>query len=262
MALFMVQNDLTEEDIYEKGDTLSFPESVISFFAGDLGQPVGGFPEKLQKIILKDKPFITDRPGLHAAPVNFDDVVAELTEKLGYKPGQHEVLSYILYPQVFLDYQKMQNEFGSVTLLDTPTFFNGMRVGEKISVEIEKGKVLLIHLDSISEPDSEGNRTLFYNLNGQRREVIVKDTSIKTTTIVKEKAEPSNPHHVGATMPGSVVTILVKPDEKVVKGQPLMVTEAMKMETTIEAPFDGEIKRIYVKAAEAIATQDLLIEMK
>ena len=262
MALFMVQNDLTEEDIYEKGDTLSFPESVISFFAGDLGQPVGGFSEKLQKIILKDKPFITDRPGLHAAPVNFDDVVAELTEKLGYKPGQHEVLSYILYPQVFLDYQKMQNEFGSVTLLDTPTFFNGMRVGEKISVEIEKGKVLLIHLDSISEPDSEGNRTLFFNLNGQRREVIVKDTSIKTTTIVKEKAEPSNPHHVGATMPGSVVTILVKPDEKVVKGQPLMVTEAMKMETTIEAPFDGEIKRIYVKAAEAIATQDLLIEMK
>ena len=156
----------------------------------------------------------------------------------------------------------MQNEFGSVTLLDTPTFFNGMRVGEKISVEIEKGKVLLIHLDSISEPDSEGNRTLFFNLNGQRREVIVKDTSIKSTAIVKEKAEPSNPHHIGATMPGSVVTVLVKPDEKVVKGQPLMVTEAMKMETTIEAPFDGEIKRINVKAAEAIATQDLLIEMK
>lgn len=262
MALFMVQNDLTEKDIYEKGDTLSFPESVVSFFAGDLGQPVGGFPEKLQKIILKDKPFITDRPGLHAAPVNFDEVVAELTEKIGYTPGRHEVLSYLLYPQVFLDYQKMQNEFGSVTLLDTPTFFNGMRVGEKISVEIEKGKVLLIHLDSISEPDNEGNRTLFFNLNGQRREIIVKDTSIKSATVAKAKAEPSNAHHIGATMPGSVVTVLVEPNEKVVKGQPLMVTEAMKMETTIEAPFDGEIKKIYVAAAEAIATQDLLIEMK
>ena len=262
MALFMVQNDLTEADIYAKGETLSFPESVISFFAGDLGQPVGGFPEKLQKIILKDKPSFKDRPGLHATPVVFEDVLAELTEKLGYKPAQHEVLSYILYPQVFLDYQKMQNEFGSVTLLDTPTFFNGMRVGEKISVEIEKGKVLLIHLDSVSEPDNEGNRMLFFNLNGQRREVLVKDTSIKTTSVMNQKAEPTNQHHIGATMPGSVVTVLVEAGEKVVKGQPLMVTEAMKMETTIEAPFDGEIKQIFVKATESIATQDLLIELK
>ncbi len=262
MALFMVQNDLSEADIYEKGETLNFPESVISFFAGDLGQPVGGFPEKLKKIILKDKPFFTDRPGLHAPAVSFEAVTVELTEKLGYTPGRHEVLSYILYPQVFLDYQKMQNEFGSVTLLDTPTFFNGMRVGEKISVEIEKGKTLLIHLDSISEPDNEGNRTLFFNLNGQRREVVIKDTSVKSMTAVKEKAEPSNRHHIGATMPGSVVTILVEAGEKVVKGQPLMVTEAMKMETTIESPADGEIKKIYVKASEAIATQDLLIELK
>ncbi|MGY3736783.1 pyruvate carboxylase [Lactococcus taiwanensis] len=261
MALFMIQNELNEEDVYARGSELNFPESVVSFFRGDLGQPVGGFPEKLQHIIVKDKAVLADRPGLHAEKVNFAAVKAELAEKIGYQPGDHEVISYIMYPQVFLDYQKMQREFGAVTLLDTPTFLHGMRLGESIEVQIEKGKTLSIRLDEIGEPDLAGNRVLFFNLNGQRREVVINDQSVQTQVVAKRKAETGNPNQIGATMPGSVLEILVQAGDKVSKGQALMVTEAMKMETTIEAPFDAEIKEIFVIKGEAIQTQDLLIEL-
>lgn len=261
MALFMVQNELTEEDVYARGAELNFPESVVSFFRGDLGQPVGGFPEQLQKLIVKDKSVITDRPGLHAQAVNLEAVKAELAEKIGYEPGDHEVVSYLMYPQVFLDYQKMQHEFGAVTLLDTPTFLHGMRLGEKVEVQIEKGKTLSIRLDEIGEPDLAGNRVLFFNLNGQRREVVINDHSVKTQVVAKVKAETGNQHQIGATMPGSVLEVLVKVGDKVKKGQALMVTEAMKMETTIEAPFDAEIAKLHVLKGEAIQTQDLLLEL-
>ena len=262
MALFMVQNNLTEEDVYARGQELNFPESVVSFFRGDLGQPVGGFPEKLQQIIVKNKSVITDRPGLHTAPVDFEQVKAELAEKIGYDPGDHEVISYLLYPQVFLDYQKMQQEFGSVTLLDTPTFLYGMTLGEKIEVQIEKGKTLSIRLDEIGEPDLSGDRVLFFNLNGQRREVVINDKSVKTQVVAKRKAETGNVNQIGATMPGSVLDVLIQPGDHVKKGQTLMVTEAMKMETSIEAPFSGVIADVFVHKGEAIQTKDLLIEIR
>lgn len=262
MALFMVQNDLTEEDIYERGTELSFPESVISFFRGDLGQPVGGFPKELQAIILKGKEAYDVRPGSLAAPVNFDDVKAELAQLIGYEPKHEEVLSYIMYPEVFLTYRKTYDMFADVKVLDTPTFFYGMRLGERVNVEIEKGKVLIIRLDDIGEPDLEGNRTLFFNLNGQRREIIVKDSSIKSTIQAKQKIEPTNKEHYGATMSGSVLEVSVKKGDKVKRGDTLLVTEAMKMETTIQARFDGIVELIYVSAGEPIESGDLLIEVK
>lgn len=261
MALFMVQNELSEEDIYEKGETLSFPESVVTFFQGELGQPVGGFPEKLQKIILKGRPASTERPGLFAETVDFEKVKAELAKKIGYEPKQEEVLSYLMYPQVFLDYQTAYNQFGDVTLLDTPTFFQGIRLGETVNVQIEKGKILIIRLDEIGEPDIEGNRVLFFNLNGQRREITVKDTSIVSAVKTRRKAEPTNREQIGATMSGSVLDVLVKKGDTVKRGDTLMVTEAMKMETAIEAPFDGEIAHLYVVAGDPIASGDLLIEV-
>ncbi|MGG5316161.1 pyruvate carboxylase [Enterococcus sp. AZ072] len=262
MALFMVQNNLTEQDIYDRGDELSYPDSVISLFQGDLGQPTGGFPEKLQKIILQGRPALTERPGASAAPVDFEKVKAELAELIGFEPSKTDVLSYLMYPQVFLDYQKSYAQFGDVTLLDTPTFFAGMRLGETISVQIEKGKMLIIRLDEIGEADIEGNRTLFFNLNGQRREINVKDSSIKSSVQTKRKAEPTNREQIGATMSGSVLKVLVKKGEHVEKGQPLMVTEAMKMETSIDARFDGEVEHIYVEEEESISSGDLLIEVK
>ncbi|CAI3251849.1 pyruvate carboxylase [Enterococcus cecorum] len=262
MALFMVQNQLTEEDLYEKGDTLSFPDSVVSFFEGQLGQPVGGFPEKLQKIILKGRPAITVRPGQLAPAVDFEKVRNELAEKVGFTPKDEQVLSYLMYPKVFLDYCKAYDQFGEVKLLDTPTFFYGMRLGEKINVEIEKGKVLIIRLDEIGEADEEGNRILFFNLNGQRREIVVNDKSIQSTIVHRKKAEPTDKNQYGATMSGSVLQVLVKKGDYVKKGDVLMITEAMKMETAIEARFDGVVDHLYVQPGEIIQSGDLLIELK
>lgn len=262
MALFMVQNQLTEEDLYEKGDTLSFPDSVVSFFEGQLGQPVGGFPEKLQKIILKGRPAITVRPGQLAPAVDFEKVRNELAEKVGFTPKDEQVLSYLMYPQVFLDYCKAYDQFGEVKLLDTPTFFYGMRLGEKINVEIEKGKVLIIRLDEIGEADEEGNRILFFNLNGQRREIVVNDKSIQSTIVHRKKAEPTDKNQYGATMSGSVLQVLVKKGDHVKKGDVLMITEAMKMETAIEARFDGVVDHLYVQPGEIIQSGDLLIDLK
>ncbi|MCJ0536806.1 pyruvate carboxylase [Enterococcus cecorum] len=262
MALFMVQNQLTEEDLYEKGDTLSFPDSVVSFFEGQLGQPVGGFPEKLQKIILKGRPAITVRPGQLAPAVDFEKVRNELAEKVGFTPKVEQVLSYLMYPQVFLDYCKAYDQFGEVKLLDTPTFFYGMRLGEKINVEIEKGKVLIIRLDEIGEADEEGNRILFFNLNGQRREIVVNDKSIQSTIVHRKKAEPTDKNQYGATMSGSVLQVLVKKGDRVKKGDVLMITEAMKMETEIAARFDGVVNHLYVHPGETIQSGDLLIELK
>lgn len=261
MALFMVQNELTEEDIFSRGRELSYPESVISFFQGDLGQPTGGFPHELKDIILNGRPSIDVRPGSLTEPVDFDEVAAELEKLIGYPPSHEEVLSYLMYPQVFLDYTKMYESFADIEVLDTPTFFQGMRVGETVEVRIEKGKTLIIELSDIGAPDLEGNRVLFFNLNGQRREFVVKDMNVKSTVVLKKKAEPTNKGHVGATMSGSVLEVLVKNGDKVEKGQALLVTEAMKMETTIHANTAGVVKLVHVTDGEPIQSGDLLIEL-
>lgn len=234
----------------------------MTFFQGDLGQPVGGFPKELQRIILKGRPAFSQRPGSLAEPVDLTKVKAELAALVGFEPKLEEVLSYLMYPQVFLDYQTSYQTFGEVTLLDTPTFFQGIRHGESVEVQIEKGKTLIIRLDEIGDPDIEGNRVLFFNLNGQRREIVIKDTSIKSAVQVKRKAEPTNKEQIGATMSGSVLQILVQKGDSVKKGDPLLVTEAMKMETTIEARFDGIIEHLYVVEGETISSGDLLIEVK
>ena len=166
-----------------------------------------------------------------------------------------------MYPQVFLDYRKMNDAFGDVELLETMTFFQGMRVGETVEVRIEKGKTLIITLDEIGEPDLEGNRVLFFNLNGQRREIVIKDQNVKSQVIMKEKAEPTNKGHVAATMSGSVLNVVVQPGDTVEKGQVLLVTEAMKMETTIHSKRSGVVKRVLVKDGESIHSGDLLVEL-
>ncbi|WP_408869127.1 pyruvate carboxylase [Brochothrix campestris] len=261
MALFMVQNELDEENIYEKGLTLDFPESVISFFEGQLGQPYQGFPEKLQLVILKDREPITVRPGTLLDPINFDDVKAELAALIGYEPSEQEIISYVLYPKVFVEYTKMVDQFGDLTKLDTPTFFKGMRLGEQIEVEIQRGKSLNIKLNSISQAMPDGTRVFYFELNGQPREVTIKDNNVTSTIATRRKIEPSVRGHVGATMPGSVLQVLVAKGDKVEKGQPILVTEAMKMETTIQAPYDSTIKQVYIGVGDAIETADLLIEL-
>ncbi|NSL50564.1 pyruvate carboxylase [Calidifontibacillus erzurumensis] len=262
MALFMVQNQLTEEDIYERGDTIDFPDSVVEFFQGYLGQPYQGFPEKLQKVILKGREPITVRPGELLENVDFEALKKELEETFEQEFTDLDVISYALYPKVFEEYQQFYNQYGDVSVLDTLTFFYGMRLGEEIEVEIEQGKTLIVKLVSIGQTQSDGTKVVYFELNGQPREVVVKDESVKTATHAKRKAEKKNPNHIGATMPGTVVKVLVEKGEKVKKGDHLMITEAMKMETTVQAPFDGVVKEIHVKSGEAVQVDDLLLELE
>ncbi|MFC5712300.1 pyruvate carboxylase [Thalassorhabdus alkalitolerans] len=262
MALYMVQNDLTVDDIYEKGESLDFPDSVIEFFQGFLGQPYQGFPKELQNIILKGRTAIINRPGENMDPVSFHEMKEELYHKLERQVTSHDMLSYALYPKVFMDFERFRQQFGDVTVLDTPTFFYGLRLGEEIEVEIEQGKTLIVKLVSISKPQDNGNRIVYFELNGQPREVVIKDQNVKTAASVRPKADKSSENQIGASMPGTVIKALVAKGEKVKKGDHLMITEAMKMETTIQAPFDGEVKEIYVENGDAIESGDLLIELK
>ncbi|MGM8211877.1 pyruvate carboxylase [Virgibacillus sp. W0430] len=262
MALFMVQNNLTEEDIYARGDSIDFPASVIEFFQGHIGQPYQGFPEKLQEIILKGKEAITVRPGELLEPIDFNDLKKDLSQILDHEASNLETIAYALYPEVFKDYQTFRESYADVSVLDTPTFFHGMRLGEQIEVEIEQGKTLFIKLVSISQARSDGTRVIYFELNGQSREIIIKDQSIESQVVTIPKADKANVKHIGATMPGTVIKVIANEGEKVAKGDYLLITEAMKMETTVQAPFNGTIKQIYVKEGSAIGVNDLLIEFE
>ena len=261
MALFMVQNDLTEESVLTKGQSIDFPDSVIELFSGYLGQPYGGFPKELQQVILKGKEPITVRPGELLEPVDFGALKGELRQELGREATDFEVLAYALYPKVFLEYRKAVGQYGDLSVLDTPTYLYGMRLGEEIEIEIETGKTLIIKLLTVSQPLADGTRVVYFELNGQSREVVIKDENIKSTVVSKVKADPKNPNHISATMPGTVIKVVVEKGEKVEKGDHLLITEAMKMETTVQAPFTGIVKDIYVRDGEAIQNGDLLIEL-
>ncbi|AYX83289.1 pyruvate carboxylase [Staphylococcus haemolyticus] len=262
MALYMVQNDLDEQSVIKEGHKLDFPESVVSYFKGDIGQPVNGFNKELQDVILKGQQPLTERPDEYLDPVNFDEIRQELEAKDYGEVTEQDVISYVLYPKVFDQFMQTKQQYGDLSLLDTPTFFFGMRNGETVEIEIDTGKRLIIKLETISEPDENGYRTIYYVMNGQARRISIKDENIKTNTNLKPKADKSNPSHIGAQMPGSVTEVKVTVGEEVKVNQPLLITEAMKMETTIQAPFNGTIKQVTVVNGDAIATGDLLIEIE
>lgn len=260
MALFMVQNNLTEQDVYDKGDVLDFPQSVVEFFEGRIGIPYQGFPEKLQKIILKGKKPLTERPGKSLAPVDFEAIRQKLTDA-GYKHEDEDINAYCQYPKVFKDFNETVKKYGDVSVLDTPTFFFGMKKNEEVHVEIEEGKDLIITLINISDPDDSGVRTITFMFNGAEREIQVQDKSVDMKTVTRRKADPDKAGDIGATLSGSVVKVLVTKGQKVKKGEPLVVTEAMKMETTITSPIDGTVGEIYATKGQAIISGDCLLEV-
>ena len=260
MALFMVQNNLTEQDVYDKGDVLDFPQSVVEFFEGRIGIPYQGFPEKLQKIVLKGKKPLTERPGKSLAPVDFEAIRQKLTDA-GYKHEDEDINAYCQYPKVFKDCNETVKKYGDVSVLDTPTFFFGMKKNEEVHVEIEEGKDLIITLINISDPDDSGVRTITFMFNGAEREIQVQDKSVDMKTVTRRKADPDKAGDIGATLSGSVVKVLVTKGQKVKKGEPLVVTEAMKMETTITSPIDGTVGEIYATKGQAIISGDCLLEV-
>jgi len=266
MAQYLVSNNLTIDDVLEKGENLSYPESVKSFFRGDLGQPVGGFPEKIQKIILKDEKPYTDRPNQHMDPIDFEAEFAEFEEifkeKLDRKLDITDFLSYKLYPKVFTDAFNQHEKHGNVIKIPSKNFFYGMELREEIIVEMDKGKTLLIQLLSVSEAHEDGLVDVFFKVNGQTRVVKILDKAIKVEKITHQKVDKNNEKHISASLQGSLSSVLVKSGQKVKKNEALFVIEAMKMETTIASHTDGEIDNVLLKEGEMVFADDLIVVMK
>lgn len=259
MAMFMVQNNLEPEDVYARGHDLTFPKGVIDFFKGMIGQPVGGFPEDLQKIILKDEKPLTCRPGEMLEPVDFAARKIELEEKVEHSISECDVLSAVLYPGVWEAFDAHRQEFGDTSVLPTPVFFYGLETGDEINVEIEPGKTLILRLNAVGSLQKDATRHIYFELNGEPRQVTVKDLSVESDQASHQKAEKGNPKHVGAPMPGKIFKLMVKVGSEVSAGDTLLVTEAMKMETNVKAKADGKVAEILFKEGDAVQQDDLLI---
>ncbi|MEQ9591702.1 MAG: biotin/lipoyl-containing protein, partial [Cyclobacteriaceae bacterium] len=265
LALYMVSNGLTKEDILERGESISFPESVQSFFRGDLGQPTGGFPKQLQKIVLKGKKPYSDRPNAHLEPVDFDREFEGFKKK--FQPGYArtliltDFLSWKLYPKVFEDMIKKQIEFGDVLRIPTLNFFYGMKLHEETIVEIGEGKKIIVELLSVGTVNEEGVRTVFFKVNGQTRNIDVQDRSVKIDKVENQKVEQGNAKQIGVPLQGLLSKVLVKKGQKVKKNEPLFVIEAMKMETTITASEASEVKVVHLKEGAMVGTDDLVLTM-
>lgn len=267
LAIFMVKNDLTPENIYEKAANMAFPDSVVSYFKGMMGQPKGGFPAELQKLVLKDEEPITCRPGELLPPEDFDKIEKYLKEKYRYNPSKKDLLSYALYPEVFEDYLKFVLEYGDLSRMGSDVFFHGLAEGETSEVEVAEGRVLITQFLGLGKLDAEGNRTLEFEINGNRREIKIQDKTERVRNTrgeasASKMADPSNPLEVGASIPGTILKVLVKDGDEVKKGQSLVVIEAMKMETNIVAANDGTIETVFVKEGQQVKTGELLIKIK
>ncbi|HXU80263.1 MAG TPA: pyruvate carboxylase, partial [Polyangia bacterium] len=259
LALFMLTNDLTPQKILERGKDLTFPESIIGYFAGDIGQPPGGFPQKLQEIVLKGRKAITGRPGDELPPVDFEATRKTVEQKVGRACSDQDVLSYLMYPKVFTDFAAYLKKYGDVTMVPTEVMFYGLRTGDETEVEIERGKTLFIKLVGVTEPNEQGMRSLFFELNGHPREVQVVDKRFGKEVVTRPKADKDNLHHLGSPMPGMVVQVEVAAGQQVKEGDKLVVLEAMKMEMTLASPLAGVVKEVYVRPKERVDAGDLLI---
>jgi pyruvate carboxylase len=262
MALFMVANDLKPADVSNPERDVAFPDSVISLFKGELGFPPDGFPKALEHKVLKGEAPMVGRAGDHLPPVDLEAKRAEAEAAIGRKVSDTDLASYLMYPKVFKDYAAHRREYSDVALLPTSTFFYGLLDREEVSVAIAKGKGLVVRQTGRSEGvDEEGKIKVFFELNGQPRTVRVPKAGV-TGAAAKARAEEGNPKHVGAPMPGMVVTVAVKVGQQVHKGDPLLSMEAMKMETMLTAERDATIHAIHVRAGETINAKDLLIELR
>jgi pyruvate carboxylase len=262
MALFMVGNNLTAADVLEGPRELAFPESVVEFFEGRLGEPPGGFPEKLRQRVLRGRTPITGRPGASLPSADFAATRGTLERQVGRPVDDREVLAHLLYPRVFPDLAAHQARYSDTSVLPTPVFFYGMEPGEETSIDIEKGKTLILKFLTVGEPHADGTRTVFFELNGQPREVEVLDRSLASQAAARPEAEPGNPLHVGAPMPGLVVRVAVEVGDAVTAGQKLVTLEAMKMETTLCAERPGLVAEVLVHAGTQVETGDLLLRME
>ncbi len=263
MALMMVSQGLTRAEVEDPKKELSFPDSVIDMMKGYLGKPPGGWPEGIQRKVLKGEKPLEDRPGKALKPVDLEEARAEASKAAGgVEIDDEDLMGYLMYPKVFTEYRLRNEEYGPVRTLPTHTFFYGMEPGDQISAEIDPGKTLEIRMQALGETNDQGEVKVFFELNGQPRTVRVPNRKLVGTTAARPKAEPGNPRHVGAPMPGVVASVHVEAGRTVAQGDMLLTIEAMKMESGLHAEREGTIKAIHVSAGTQIDAKDLLVEFE
>ncbi|MGI4743711.1 MAG: pyruvate carboxylase [Janthinobacterium lividum] len=258
LSLFMVSNNLTPEEVISKGESLSFPESVRELLRGDIGQPLGGWPQDIQHAVLRDEKPFTDRPNDHLAPIDFDQEWAAFEKEHPYAQFT-DLLSSLLYPKVFADYWKFRQSYGDVSRIPTPVFFFGLKEGEETIIELARGKTIIIRLQSIGPVNAEGMRTMFFTLNGQTRNLEVRDQQVEVKTVHNQKADRANPKQIAAPLQGMLSKVLVAAGQQVARNTPLFVIEAMKMETTITAPEDLTVGSFALGEGARVLADDLVL---
>jgi pyruvate carboxylase len=263
MTLFLMAKEMKPADVLnldEKHD-LALPNSVVEMFTGILGVPPGGWPKKLQKIVLRGATPLKGLPGESMAPVDFAKEQAALEKKLGHAVGHDDLLSYLLYPDVFTKYDKFHQTYSDVSVLPTPPFFYGLKSGEELTVSIESGKTLIIKFLTASEPHPDGTRTLFFELNGQPREVNVRDKSLRISERAHPKADAADQGQIGAPTAAVVSSVAVQANQAVERGAKLLTLEAMKMQSNIYAPIAGKVAKLLVSPGQHVEAKDLLVQI-
>ncbi|MBM3518045.1 MAG: pyruvate carboxylase [Alphaproteobacteria bacterium] len=259
MAIYMVTNELSAADVLDPARDIAFPQSVVEFFRGEIGQPHGGFPQALQRKVLKGQAALTVRPGAVLPAVDLAAKRAEAEQRVHRQVSDRELASYLLYPKVFVDYALYRRAHGDVSALPTMAFFYGIDVNEELTIHIERGKALIVRCLAVGEPNDEGQRSVFFELNGQPRTVRVQDRRLAAKTRPHRKAEDGNRAHVAASMPGLIVSLAVAQGDRVRAGDRLLTIEAMKMETALYAEVSGRVAEIVTPAGTRVDTKDLLL---
>jgi pyruvate carboxylase len=261
MTLFLLANEMKPDDLLqlEEHHDISLPNSVVEMFSGALGVPPGGWPKKLQKIILRGQVPLKGRPSASLAPIDWDTERAQLEKKIGHPVRRDAMLSYLLYPEVFLKYDKFRQTYSDVSVLPTPAFFYGLKPTEEITIDIESGKTIIVKFLTIGEAHPDGTRTLFFELNGQPREVTVRDRALRVVERSHPKVDPEDPGHVGAPTAGLVSSIAVQLNHPVERGAKLLTLEAMKMQSNIYAPITGRVTKLLVTPGQHVEAKDLLV---
>ncbi len=263
MAMFCITRGIKPADVLnlEPGAT-PFPESVIDMMMGGLGQPVGGWPKKLQRVVLGDRKPLRGRPGAGMKPLDLDATRTELQQQLDREIGDDDLYSHLMYPQVHAEYARFMADYGDVSVLPTPAYFYGLKPGEEISVDIEEGKTLFIKLINVGEADAEGRRAVTFELNGMTRQATVADKTVQPQQRARSKAEAGDANQVGAPIPGMITSVACSVGGKVKKGDKLLTLEAMKMYTTLNSPADGVVEEILVAVGDTVESKDLLVRLR
>ncbi|MEI7611015.1 MAG: biotin/lipoyl-containing protein, partial [Rhodospirillaceae bacterium] len=259
LAVYMVTSGITEADVMDPHKEIAFPDSVVSFFKGEMGQPPGGFPKALQAKVLRGAAPMTDRPGACLPPADLEALRQKVERECNRSINDAGFASYLMYPKVFVDYVKHRRKFGDMSVLPTPVFFHGMGPHEEATIHLEKGKSLVIRCLAVGEPDIDGMREVFFELNGQPRLIKVADSKKAATTKARLKAEEGNTRHVAAPMPGVIGTVAVVVGQPVRAGDILLTIEAMKMETSIAAERAGHVESIVAPTGTQVDVKDLLV---